>query len=154
MTGDVHVVMTREALARAGALEDAPADGWEHVRGVLWNDDPEGFADGGNADIGAKVFGARAEGATFGPGDSLFDRFGKGFTLLRLGRRPADTRSLEAAARRRRVPLTTIDLPDADARELYGRDLALIRPDQYVAWRGDTPPADPDRLIERLTGGT
>ena len=89
-----------------------------------------------------------------GPGDSLFDQFGKGFTLLRLGRRPADTRSLEAAARRRRVPLTTIDLPDADARELYGRDLALIRPDQYVAWRGDTPPADPDRLIERLTGGT
>src|SRR4051812_40671438 len=74
MTGDVHVVMTREALARAGALEDAPADGWEHVRGVLWNDDPEGFADGGDADIGAKVFGARAEGATFGPGDSLFAR--------------------------------------------------------------------------------
>ena len=52
------------------------------------------------------------------------------------------------------MPLTTIDLPDADARELYGRDLALIRPDQYVAWRGDAPPADPDRLIERLVGGT
>jgi hypothetical protein len=89
-----------------------------------------------------------------GPGDSLFDLFGKGFTLLRLGGRPEDASSLEAAARRRRVPLTTIDLPDADARELYGRDLALIRPDQYVAWRGDTPPADPDRLIERLVGGT
>ena len=89
-----------------------------------------------------------------GYGDSLFDRFGKGFTLLRLGGRPADTSSIEAAARRRGVPLKVIDLPQDDARELYGRDLALIRPDQYVAWRGDAPPADPDRLIARLIGAT
>ena len=34
------------------------------------------------------------------------------------------------------------------------RDLALIRPDQYVAWRGDAPPADADRLIGRIVGGT
>ena len=50
------------------------------------------------------------------------------------------------------MPLKVIDLPQADARELYGRDLALIRPDQYVAWRGDAPPADADRLIARLIG--
>src|SRR4051794_6307235 len=74
MTGDVHVVMTREALVRAGALADAPAGGGEHVRGVLWNDDPEGFAESGDPDIGAKVFGARSEGATFGPGGALFGR--------------------------------------------------------------------------------
>jgi 2-polyprenyl-6-methoxyphenol hydroxylase-like FAD-dependent oxidoreductase len=89
-----------------------------------------------------------------GYGDSLFDQFGKGFSLLRLGGRPADTSSIEAAAMRARVPLKVIDLPQSDARELYGRDLALIRPDQYVAWRGDAPPADADRLIERLVGGT
>ena len=47
-----------------------------------------------------------------------------------------------------------IDLPQSDARDLYGRDLALIRPDQYVAWRGDAPPSDPDRLIGRLIGAT
>jgi 2-polyprenyl-6-methoxyphenol hydroxylase-like FAD-dependent oxidoreductase len=87
-----------------------------------------------------------------GYGDSLFDQFGKGFTLLRLGHKPPDTSSIEEAARRINVPLRVIDLPDADARDLYGRDLALIRPDQYVAWRGDTPPSDPDRLIERLVG--
>jgi hypothetical protein len=87
-----------------------------------------------------------------GYGDSLFDRFGLGFTLLRLGNRAADTSSIEVAARQRRVPLKVIDLPQGDARDLYGRDLALIRPDQYVAWRGDTPPADPDRMLARLTG--
>ena len=89
-----------------------------------------------------------------GYGDSLFDRFGKGFTLLRLGGKAADTSSIEAAARRRGVPLTVLDLPAADARDLYGRDLALIRPDQYVAWRGDAPPADADSLIARLVGAS
>jgi 2-polyprenyl-6-methoxyphenol hydroxylase-like FAD-dependent oxidoreductase len=87
-----------------------------------------------------------------GPGDSLFDRFGKGFTLLRLGGKPVDTSSIEAAARKRAVPLKVIDLPDAAARELYGGNLALIRPDQYVAWRGDAPPADPDNVIARVVG--
>ena len=29
-----------------------------------------------------------------------------------------------------------------EARELYGRDLALVRPDQYIAWRGDDVPDD------------
>ena len=89
-------------------------------------------------------------GAGRGYGDSLFDQFGTGFTLLRLGGKPADTSSIEAAARQRGVPLKVIDLPQDDARDLYGRDLALIRPDQYVAWRGDAPPADPDRLLARL----
>ena len=69
-------------------------------------------------------------------------------------RQGAGHRSIEAAAHRRGVPLTVIDVPQADARELYGRDLALIRPDQYVAWRGNAPPADPDRLIGALVGAT
>ena len=50
------------------------------------------------------------------------------------------------------TPARSRSMPAADARDLYGRDLALIRPDQYVAWRGDGPPSDPDRLIERLVG--
>src|SRR5690242_13347248 len=70
MTGDVHVVMTEAALARAGAS----AHGTELIRGVLWNDDPEGFAEAGDGDIAAKVFASQAGGATFGPGDSLFAR--------------------------------------------------------------------------------
>ena len=60
--------------------------------------------------------------------------FGKGFTLLRLGGRPADTRSLEAAARRRGVPLTTIDLPAC-------RRSRTLRP---------RPRADPARPVCRL----
>jgi hypothetical protein len=89
-----------------------------------------------------------------GYGSSLFDRLGRGFTLLRLGAAGTDTAPIEAAAARRRVPLTVLDVPLAAARDLYGSDLALIRPDQYLAWRGNAPPSDPDRLVARLTGAT
>jgi 2-polyprenyl-6-methoxyphenol hydroxylase-like FAD-dependent oxidoreductase len=87
-----------------------------------------------------------------GIGDSLFDHLAFGFTLLRLGAGAPDGASIEAAARRRSIPFKILDLPQAEARDLYGCKLALIRPDQYVAWRGDTNPADAEQLIARVTG--
>jgi hypothetical protein len=82
---------------------------------------------------------------------SLFDRFGVGFTLLRFTDK-ADGGALADAARRRGVPLDVVDVLDADARDLYGRDLALIRPDQHVCWRGDRLPADCAALIAKVVG--
>jgi hypothetical protein len=88
-----------------------------------------------------------------GPGSSLFDRLGVGFTLLRLGPRPADGRPLAEAARARGLPLHVLDIPDSQARELYERDLVLVRPDQHVAWRGNRLPDDASALLARLVGG-
>jgi 2-polyprenyl-6-methoxyphenol hydroxylase-like FAD-dependent oxidoreductase len=85
-------------------------------------------------------------------GNSLYDKLGPGFTLLRLGRQAPDATTMIAAAARRKIPLAVLDNADADARDLYQRDLALVRPDQYVAWRGNRAAADPDRLFARLTG--
>jgi 2-polyprenyl-6-methoxyphenol hydroxylase-like FAD-dependent oxidoreductase len=85
-------------------------------------------------------------------GSSLYDRMGFGFALLRLGGQTEDTGAIETAARKRRVPLKVIDITHPDARDLYGRDLVLVRPDQYIAWRGNSPPADPDRLWDQITG--
>ncbi len=82
---------------------------------------------------------------------SLFDLFGVGFTLLRLTASAPDGADLAVAAARRGVPLTVIDMADADARDLYGRDLALIRPDQHVCWRGNRL-GDVDALLARVTG--
>ncbi|WP_052864096.1 FAD-dependent monooxygenase [Streptomyces niger] len=87
-----------------------------------------------------------------GPGSSLFDRFGTGFTLLCLGGDAAAAAGFEAAARDLGVPLTVLPLADPLARELYGRDLVLVRPDQHTAWRGAAPPADPAALLARVTG--
>jgi FAD binding domain-containing protein/aromatic ring hydroxylase-like protein len=87
-----------------------------------------------------------------GTGHSLYDRLGAGFTLLRLGGKAADTAGMAAAAARRGIPLGVLDVESAAARELYQRDLVLIRPDQYVAWRGNRPPEDADRLLAQMVG--
>jgi len=97
--------------------------------------------------------GARAPHLWLDDGVSILDRLGRDFTLLCLGRAAgADTRPLEAAARARGVPLEVLDVPLSEARDLYDRDFALVRPDHHVAWRGQTLPADPQELLDRVTG--
>lgn len=89
-----------------------------------------------------------------GHGSSLYDRLGVGFTLLKLGCHTVSSAALEATARRRGIPLDVVDHPSDAARDLYERDLVLIRPDQHVAWRGNRPPHDPDWLWSKLVGTT
>jgi hypothetical protein len=72
--------------------------------------------------------------------------------LLRFNPAAAVTAPLERAAAARNIPLTILDVALPQARELYGRDLALVRPDQYIAWRGDRLPDDVDALLARVTG--
>jgi 2-polyprenyl-6-methoxyphenol hydroxylase-like FAD-dependent oxidoreductase len=95
--------------------------------------------------------GARAPHAWLGEGEALYDRFGPEFTLMKL-RAECDTRALKQAAQNRGMPLTVLELPRADIRALYGRDLVLVRPDHHVAWRGDRVPSDADALMARLIG--
>ena len=87
-----------------------------------------------------------------GFGSSLFDRLGSGFALLRLGGKAPNGSALTEAAARTGVPFQVLDCPDNEARDLYGCDLALVRPDQHVAWRGNKPPVDADRLLAQVTG--
>lgn len=85
-------------------------------------------------------------------GSSLFDRLGPGFTLVRVNAPDLDTGPLEHAATARGVPLAVVDVSHPDADALYGRSLLLVRPDQYIAWRGDALPANVDGLVARVTG--
>ena len=87
-------------------------------------------------------------------GSSLYDQIGTGFTLLRLGPRAPDVSAIVEAAARQTIPLKVIDVADTDVRDLYSCDLALIRPDQYVSWRGNAAPADAKSLLARLVGDT
>ncbi|MFZ3494834.1 FAD-dependent monooxygenase [Streptomyces sp. 5.8] len=87
-----------------------------------------------------------------GQGSSLYDRFGTGWTLLRLGGGAPDSKRLEASAHGLGMPLSVLDVDIPEARDLYGRDLVLIRPDQHVAWRGNRLPTHPGELVAQLTG--
>lgn len=83
---------------------------------------------------------------------SLFDHFGRGFTLLRFFGGGDDGKRLAAAAAARGLPLKCLDVELPEARDLYERNFALVRPDQHVAWRGDRLPEDCDALLARVTG--
>jgi hypothetical protein len=85
-------------------------------------------------------------------GDSLFDRFGPGFTVLRLGPRPPQADRLLAAFASRGVPVKALDVPNALARDLYERDIVVVRPDQHVAWRGNADPPDAAAIVAQMTG--
>ena len=87
-----------------------------------------------------------------GEGSSLFDRLGRGFTLLRLGPRPSDASGMVETAKAGRVPLDILDIADSDIRDFYDCDLALIRPDQYVAWRGKGAMKDASGVLAQACG--
>ena len=94
--------------------------------------------------------GALLPHAWLGPGWSLYDELGEWFTLL--VRRPgADRGTISGAARARGVPLRVLDLP-AQGPDHGGPALALVRPDQYVAWAGDREPGDGLALIDQVRG--
>jgi hypothetical protein len=86
-------------------------------------------------------------------GGSLYDAMGPEFTLLRLN--PAvEVAPLQAAARKRGVPLKLLDLKPPATAIFYGGGLVLSRPDQHVAWRGDRLPADSLALIDQVRGAS
>ena len=71
-------------------------------------------------------------------GSSLYDHFGLGFTLLVTQAGVArSVARMQDAAWQARVPLTVVAPDDPRLPALYGAALALIRPDQHVAWRGE-----------------
>lgn len=91
------------------------------------------------------VPGSLAPHAWLADDRSLYDLFGAGFTLLVLGAQAEDVADAQADAAAAGVLLTVVTVTDATVRSLYEARLALIRPDQHVAWRGERWPG-PDLL--------
>ena len=97
--------------------------------------------------------GCLAPHAWLHDGSSLYDHFGKGFTLLASGE--ADTAGIAAAgaaARAAGVPLKILQPAEPVLADLYQAPYVLIRPDQHVAWRGARMPANAHALFEQVTG--
>ena len=59
---------------------------------------------------------------------------------------------LEEAAAVRGLPLRVADIHLPEALHLYQRRLTLVRPDGFVAWRGDELPAEPMALVDAVRG--
>jgi 2-polyprenyl-6-methoxyphenol hydroxylase-like FAD-dependent oxidoreductase len=104
---------------------------------ALVADGTEPPPDAPNSYVPTACPGGRAPHLWLADGTSLYDRFGFDWTLLRLGGDRREAQAFVDAAAARAVPLAVVDLADGEVRALYGADLALVRPDQIVAWRGD-----------------
>jgi len=97
--------------------------------------------------------GCLAPHAWLHDGSSLYDHFGSGFTLLATSGAQADALARAAAAAREAgVPLKVLQPREAVLADLYRAPYVLIRPDQHVAWRSATLPADLHGLFTQLTG--
>ncbi len=95
--------------------------------------------------------GGRPPHAWLDDGRSLFDLFHGEWTLLALGPDAPSTAAFEAEAEARAIDLRVVRLPQPVLRSLYETPLALIRPDQIVAWRGRSS-ADAAHVLARVMG--
>jgi 2-polyprenyl-6-methoxyphenol hydroxylase-like FAD-dependent oxidoreductase len=95
--------------------------------------------------------GGRPPHAWLDDGRSLFDLFHAEWTLLALGPDAPATEAFEAAARAFGTDLRVVRLPEPALRALYEAPLALVRPDQIVAWRGSRAD-DAECVLARVTG--
>jgi 2-polyprenyl-6-methoxyphenol hydroxylase-like FAD-dependent oxidoreductase len=96
--------------------------------------------------------GARLPHLWLGDNDPVQDRIGAGYTMLRLGGTQIDTSGIEGAFKARGVPYQTLDIVSQRARDIYGHDLVLVRPDMHVVWRGKAAPENAEALAAMVTG--
>lgn len=104
--------------------------------------------------------GMRVPHVFLGDGTSIFDRFGKVFTLIEFvddGDQHQDIGSglLVISAEARKVPLKHVKLiAEQHAHQLWEKRLVLVRPDFHSAWRGMhiTTRETADDIIATVTG--
>lgn len=104
-----------------------------------------------NAYVPTACPGGRPPHAWLADGRSLFDSFHTEWTLLVLGPDAPAVDGLVQAAQALGIDLKVVVHEAPQLRALYEAPLALIRPDQIVAWRGDSDAAA--ATVLRRAGG-
>jgi len=133
--------------------ETAPAWYEPHYEGspLVW-----GPPDSATSVQGYHTFEARAghhlAPALMSSSRDVFEELGRGYTLLALGEEQQTAAAFEAAARGLGVPLRVLTDTFDGPRAAYKRRYILVRPDQFIAWTGDEPPADASSILRRVIG--
>jgi 2-polyprenyl-6-methoxyphenol hydroxylase-like FAD-dependent oxidoreductase len=139
----------RQARIAAGAYLEAHARAEFNIPGVTFGGRYDGSPiivsdgsapppDSANNYVPSACPGGRAPHAWIDRGTSLYDTFGFEWTLLRFtGNDDGSTAVIQSAARSFGADLKVVDAPRG-LRDVYEADLALVRPDQIVAWRGSS----------------
>jgi 2-polyprenyl-6-methoxyphenol hydroxylase-like FAD-dependent oxidoreductase len=96
--------------------------------------------------------GARLPHVWLDDGTPLQDKVPDGYAILKLAGTKADASGLQRAIAGHGAPVKVLDVPDKVAREVYGYDLVLVRPDMHVVWRGNAAPEDAGKVAAIATG--
>ncbi len=119
---------------------------------IIAYDGEEAPAYGMGSFTASTVPGCRTPWFRLRDGRSLYDAMGDGFNLVRFDP-TIDCTPLIDIAEQRGMPLRVIDADRDDPRAaVYHHALLLSRPDQHVAWRGDTLPDDVSGLVDQVRG--
>lgn len=136
----------REVGARIRAAKEREFDNLGVVLGYRYQDSPIVVDDGSTPPprhhrdyVPSAHPGCLAPHLWLADGRSLYDLFGPGFTLLVASApRPEEIERARMSAGALGMPLAVVAPDEERIATLYGARYALIRPDQHVAWRGDT----------------
>jgi 2-polyprenyl-6-methoxyphenol hydroxylase-like FAD-dependent oxidoreductase len=150
---------TREQLVRVADVEQRKSNemigaelGYRYVGSPIIWEEPEGPEHQLREYAPTSWPGARLPHVWLEGHIAIQDRIGRGYTLLRLGSTKEDTSALERSFKACGAPFEVLDIADEPARELYGFDLILLRPDLHVVWRGNRAPEQPKKLAALATG--
>lgn len=123
---------------------------YEHSR-IIFRGDAASLPDEPNVYVPTASPGGRPPHVWLEDGSSLFDHFHSEWTLLAMGPQAPSTVAFEHAAKKLSVDLKVVRLPQPKLASLYEAPLALIRPDQIVAWRGNLD-NDGENVLLQVTG--
>jgi 2-polyprenyl-6-methoxyphenol hydroxylase-like FAD-dependent oxidoreductase len=96
--------------------------------------------------------GSRLPNVWLSDGSPIQDSIPEGYTILRLGRSQENVEPLVEAYRKIGAPIHVLDVPDRIAREVYGFDIVLLRPDLHIVWRGNRMPDNASQIAAVSTG--
>lgn len=82
-------------------------------------------------------------------GRNVFAELGSEFTLLAFDGEDATAATFARAAQALHLPLNIVRDSYDQGRRGYEAKLILVRPDRYIAWAGDAPPADIASLLAK-----
>jgi 2-polyprenyl-6-methoxyphenol hydroxylase-like FAD-dependent oxidoreductase len=96
--------------------------------------------------------GSRLPHVWLDDGEALHDRIGNEYTLISLRPAGASLDALRHSFAKFGAHLDILEVEGSTARDVYGCDLVLVRPDLHVVWRGDQLPANHHAIATTATG--
>ena len=96
--------------------------------------------------------GHRAPHLWLEEGVSIYDKFGKNFTLLVFVKNDPNIDNFLKEAKKINFPVKLLELEDEDSRNLYKSKYVLVRPDLMIAWRSNSMPLKPLDVLDTIRG--